>query len=54
MYGSDGYISWLNDVLEIEDTGNFDGFEFDFDFKVFDNPKEMEEEIKEKNSINNK
>lgn len=52
--GSDGYISWLNDVLEIEDTGNFDGFEFDFDFKVFDNPNQMKEAIKEKNLINNK
>ena len=52
--GSDGYISWLDDMLEIRETGNFDGFEFDFDFKVFDNPSEMRQAIEEKNQINNK
>jgi DUF2075 family protein/nicotinamide riboside kinase len=52
--GSDGYISWLDDILEIRETGNFDGFEFDFDFKVFDNPTEMRQAIEEKNKINNK
>ncbi|ALB46001.1 MULTISPECIES: DUF2075 domain-containing protein [Clostridium] len=52
--GSDGYVSWLDDVLEISETGNFDGFEFDFDFKVFDDPNEMRKAIEEKNAINNK
>ena len=47
--GSDGYVSWLDDILEISETGNFDGFEFDFDFKVFDNPSEMRQAIEEKN-----
>ncbi len=52
--GSDGYLSWLDDVLEIGRTANFDGFEFDYDFKVFDNPNELRELIEEKNKINNK
>nr|WP_207729701.1 DUF2075 domain-containing protein [Clostridium cibarium] len=52
--GSDGYISWLDDILEIRETGNFDGFEFDFDFKVFDSPAEMRQAIEEKNQTNNK
>jgi DUF2075 family protein len=52
--GSDGYISWLDDILEISETGNFDGFEFDFEFKVFDNPTEMRQAIEEKNHVNNK
>ena len=52
--GSDGYVACLDDVLEINETGNFDGFEFDFDFKVFDSPNEMRQAIKEKNQINNK
>ena len=52
--GSDGYIAWLDDVLEIRDTANFDGFEFDYDLKIFDNPNELRDLIVEKNKINNK
>ena len=26
--GADGYLAWLDDVLEIKETANFDGFEF--------------------------
>lgn len=52
--GSDGYLSWLDDVLEIGNTANFDGFEFDYDFKVVDNPNELRALIEEKNKINNK
>ena len=51
--GSDGYLSWLNDVLEIEDTGNFDGFDFKYDFRVIDDPIELKDLIFEKNKINN-
>ena len=40
--GSDGYVAWLDDILEIDETGNFDGFEFDFDFKVFNGRRNME------------
>lgn len=52
--GSDGYLAWLDDVLEINSTANFDGFDFDYDFRVFDDPNEMLELIKDKNKINNK
>ena len=52
--GSDGYLSWLDDVLEIGNTANFDGFEFDYAFKVVDNPNELRAIIKEKNKFNNK
>ena len=51
--GSDGYLSWLNDVLEIEETANFDGFDFDYDFRVVDSPSELKELIFEKNTNNN-
>lgn len=51
--GSDGYLSWLNDVLEIEETANFDGFDFNYDFRVVDSPEELRELIFEKNEINN-
>ncbi len=52
--GSDGYLSWLDDVLEIKETANFDGFEFEYDIKVFDNPHTMHKLIEEKNQLNNK
>ncbi|MEN8077541.1 DUF2075 domain-containing protein [Clostridioides difficile] len=52
--GSDGYLSWLDDVLEIRNTGNFDGFEFDYDIKIMDNPNEVYNKIKELNKENNK
>ncbi|MBQ2831158.1 DUF2075 domain-containing protein [Methanobrevibacter sp.] len=51
--GSDGYLSWLNDVLEIEETANFDGFDFDYDFRVVDSPVELKKLIFEKNANNN-
>ncbi|MEQ8154364.1 MAG: DUF2075 domain-containing protein [Clostridiaceae bacterium] len=52
--GSDGYLAWVDDVLAIRDTANFDGFEFDYDFRVLDNPNEIFKLIKEKNAVNNK
>lgn len=52
--GSDSYLNWIDDVLEIDETGNFDGFEFDYDIEIKDSPKEIYEIIKEKNKINNK
>ena len=51
--GSDGYLSWLNDVLEIEETANFDGFDFDYDFKVVDSASQLRDLIFEKNTDNN-
>ena len=52
--GSDGYLAWLDDVLDIRRTANFDGFELEYDFKVLDDPNELRELINEKNAINNK
>ena len=52
--GSDGYLNWLNDVLEIKETANFDGFDFNYDLQVVDNPTEMRKMIEEKNKVNNK
>ena len=52
--GSDGYIAWLNNLLEIKETANFDIDGFDYDFRVFDNPNEMRKLIEEKNQENNK
>lgn len=50
---SDGYLAWLDDVLQIEETANYDGFDFDYDFKVVDSPEELKEIIFEKNKVKN-
>ena len=52
--GSDGYIAWIDDVLDIRKTGNSDGFELDYEIKVCDSPTEVRDIIFEKNRINNK
>ena len=52
--GSDGYLNWIDDVLELKNTANFDGFDFDYEIEVVDNPSEMREKILEKNKVNNK
>ena len=51
--GSDGYLAWLDNVLEIRETANFD-LDSKYDFKVFDDPNELRRVIEEKNNINNK
>lgn len=51
--GSNGYMAFLDDVFQIEDTANSDGFDMDYDIKIFDNPNDMFDLIVEKN-INNK
>ena len=52
--GSDGYIAWLDRVLDIKDTANFDIDGFDYDFRVLDDPNEVRRLIEEKNKTNNK
>ena len=51
--GSDGYLSWLDDVLELEDTANYNGFNFDYDIKVIDDVNELKNIIFEKNKEKN-
>lgn len=51
--GSDGYLAWLDHILEIRDTANYD-LDIDYDFRVFDDPNELRDAIIEKNKINNK
>lgn len=51
--GSDGYIAFLDNLLEIRETANYD-FDLDYDLRVFDSPSEMREALREKNKINNK
>ncbi|HVB02498.1 MAG TPA: DUF2075 domain-containing protein [Chitinophagaceae bacterium] len=52
--GSDGYLAWLDQVLQIRETANYKLNELDYDFRVFDSPEELREVIFEKNLISNK
>ncbi len=54
--GSDGYLAWVDHILQVKETANYnlDTFDYEFDFKVFDNPKDLQAAIYEKNKINNK
>lgn len=52
--GSDGYISFLDNLLGLRKTANTT-FEFNkLEVKVFDDPCKLREELREKNKINNK
>ena len=51
--GSDGYLSWLDNVLQIDETANYDGFNFDYTFEIVDNPNQLKDIIFEKNKIKN-
>lgn len=52
--GSDGYLAWLDFALQIRGTVNNTLENIDYDFKVFDSPIKLREEIIQKNVINNK
>ncbi len=52
--GSDGYMAWLDHVLQIRETANTSLDPGDYEFKVFSSPTELKDAIFEKNLINNK
>lgn len=52
--GSDGYLAWLDNVLQIKETANVVFDSDDYDLKFFDSPNDLKNEIFEKNKINNK
>ena len=51
--GSDGYLAWLDDVLEIRETANTDLKDIDYDIEILDDPNEVRKIIYEKNEISN-
>ena len=52
--GSDGYMQFLDNLLDIKETPNTSLEGLDYEIQVFDSPTKMREALKEKNSINNK
>jgi DUF2075 family protein len=52
--GSDGYLAWLDNTLQIRETANETLNDIDYDFRIIDNPQELHDLIKEKNIEKNK
>lgn len=47
--GSDGYIAWLDDTLDVRQTANKTLISAEFDFRVYGNPADLHSAIAEKN-----
>ncbi len=52
--GSDAYIAWLDNFLNIRNTANVELDNSVYDFRSFDSIQEMKQAVLEKNSINNR
>lgn len=52
--GSDGYLAWLDNYLQIRETANINFDNIDYDFRIVDSPNKLREIIFEKNKTNNK
>ena len=52
--GSNGYLLWLDDLLQIEKTAHYNGFDYKFDFRVMDTAVELQNLIFQKNKEKNK
>lgn len=50
--GSDGYLAWVDDVLQIRPTANTSLEDIPYDFQVFDDPTELHKAIDAKNKNN--
>ena len=52
--GSDGYVAWLDNTLDIRETANPTLDVTEYDFRVFDNPTELHALVELKNHANNR
>ncbi|MFV0197820.1 DUF2075 domain-containing protein [Empedobacter falsenii] len=52
--GSDGYLAWIDNALQIRETANENLEDTEYEFKVVDTPRELQDIIYAKNKINNK
>lgn len=51
--GSDGYLNWLDDVLQIRPTANFDRWpDGEYEFRVFDRAEDLHRALRERNDAN--
>lgn len=51
--GSDGYLAWLDNILQIKETANTMLDTSEYDFQIVDNPNRLRDIIFEKNKQNN-
>ncbi len=52
--GSDGYLAWLDNTLQIKETANIRLSKKDYDFRVMKSPHELRDLIFDKNKTSNK
>ncbi|MDD3422617.1 MAG: DUF2075 domain-containing protein [Bacilli bacterium] len=52
--GSDGFLNFIKMILGIEDTANIDQNPEEFDFRVYDDPNKMRDDLRELNKKDNK
>lgn len=52
--GSDGYLAWLDDTLQVRETANTELDTREYDFRVFDDPAQMHALVELKNRANNR
>jgi len=52
--GSDGYLAWLDNALQIKETANTTLEDIDYDLRVLDSPSVLRDSIYEKNKVKNK
>ncbi len=52
--GSDGYLAWLDQILQIRETANYSINDIGYDFQVVTSPNQLRDIIFEKNKENNK
>lgn len=52
--GSDGYLAWLDDVLQVRETANQDINDLNYEFQVLESPSELKDLIFRKNKRDNK
>ena len=50
--GSDGYIAFLDNLLQIRSTANRDFSDLDYDIRIFDDPCKMRDELRKMNGNN--
>ncbi|MDX6768182.1 MAG: DUF2075 domain-containing protein [Elusimicrobiota bacterium] len=51
--GSTGYVNWLDDVLQIRQTGNFDNWgDGQYEFQIFDRAEDLYAALRAKNTQN--
>jgi DUF2075 family protein len=52
--GSDGYLAWLDNILQIRETVNEEINDLEYDFQIVDTPSELRDIIFEKNKLSNR